>query len=85
LTRGCEESKIMMNITMMEDKLDGSINFKFMENKTSKEELLWVIQKGDTVTTSFMKMSEDRDHPCAIGEIISAPLGMHLYIYCLYH
>jgi hypothetical protein len=23
--------------------------------------------KGDTVTTFFMKMSEDRDHPSAIG------------------
>jgi hypothetical protein len=32
-----------------------------------------------------MKMSEDIDQPCAIGEIISAPLGMHLYIYYLYH
>jgi hypothetical protein len=37
------------------------------------------------VTTSFMKMLEDRDQPCAIGEIISMPLGMHLYIYYLYH
>jgi hypothetical protein len=37
------------------------------------------------VTTSFVKMSEDIDLPCAIGEIISEPLGMHLYIYYLYH
>jgi hypothetical protein len=70
---------------MMEDKLEGSSNFNFLEDKTSKEDLLWVIQKGDTVTTSFMKMSEDRDQPCVIGEIISAPSGMHLYIYYLYH
>jgi hypothetical protein len=70
---------------MMEDKLDGSSNFKFLEDKTSEEGLLWVIQKGDTVTTFFMKMSEDRDQPGAIGEIISAPSGMHLYIYYLYH
>jgi hypothetical protein len=35
---------------MMEDKLDGSSNFKFLEDKTSKEDLLWVIQKGVTVT-----------------------------------
>jgi hypothetical protein len=41
--------------------------------------------KGDTVTTFFMKISEDRDQPGAIGEIISAPSGMHLYIYYLYH
>jgi hypothetical protein len=47
----------MMNITMMEDKLDGSSNFKFLEDKTSEEGLLWVIQKGDTMTTLFMKMS----------------------------
>jgi hypothetical protein len=85
LTRGCEESKIMMNKTMMEDNLDGSSKFKFLEDKTSKEDLMWVIQKGDTVTTSFMKMSEDRDQPCSIGEIISTPSGMHLYIYYLYH
>jgi hypothetical protein len=32
-----------------------------------------------------MKMSEDRDQPCAIGEIISAPSSMHLYIYYLHH
>jgi hypothetical protein len=32
-----------------------------------------------------MKMSEDRDQPCSFGEIILAPLGMHLYIYYLYH
>jgi hypothetical protein len=43
------------------------------------------ITKGDTVTTFFMKISEDRDQPGAIREIISAPSGMHLYIYYLYH
>jgi hypothetical protein len=36
------------------------------------------------VTTFFMKVSEDRDQPGAIGEIISTPSGMHLYIYYLY-
>jgi hypothetical protein len=35
---------------MMEVNLDGSSNFKFLEDKTSKEDLLWVIQKGVTVT-----------------------------------
>ena len=40
----------------MEDKLDGSSNFKFLEDKTSKEDLLWVIQKRDTMNTLFMKM-----------------------------
>ena len=40
----------MMNKTMMEDKLDGLSNFKFLEDKTSKEDLLWVIQKGVTLT-----------------------------------
>jgi hypothetical protein len=74
----------MMYKTMLEDKLDESNNFKFLEDKTSKEDLLWVIQKGVTMTTSFMKMSKDRDQPCAIREIISAPSGMHLYIYYLY-
>jgi hypothetical protein len=29
--------------------------------------------KCDTMTTSFMNMSEGRDQPCAIGEIISTP------------
>jgi hypothetical protein len=70
---------------MLEDKLDESSNFKFLEDKISREDLLWVIQKGVTVTTSFMKMLEDSDQPCAIREIISAPSGMHLYIYYLYH
>jgi hypothetical protein len=50
----------MMNITMMEDKLDGSSNFKFLEEKNSEEGLLLVIQKGDTMTTLFMKMSRGR-------------------------
>jgi hypothetical protein len=69
---------------MMEDKLDGSSNFKFLEDKTSKEDLLWVIQKGVTVTTSFLKMSKDIDQPCSIGEIVSTPSSMYLYIYYLY-
>jgi hypothetical protein len=75
----------MMNRTMMEDKLEESSNFKFLEDKTSEEDLLWVIQKGDTVTTFFMKMSEDRNQQGAIGEIVSVPSGMHLYIYYLHH
>jgi hypothetical protein len=53
--------------------------------KDFKGRLIVVDTKGDTVTTSFMKMSEDRDQPCANGKIISAPSGMHLYIYYLYH
>jgi hypothetical protein len=44
-----------------------------------------VIQKGDTMSNFFMKMLEDRNQPGAIGEIISTPSGMHLYIYYLYH
>jgi hypothetical protein len=36
--------------------------------------------KGDTVTIFFINISEDRDQPRAIGEIISASSGMHLYI-----
>jgi hypothetical protein len=49
LTKGCEESKIMMKKkkkTMMEDNFDGSSNLKFLEEKTPEEELLWLIQKG---------------------------------------
>jgi hypothetical protein len=84
LTKGCEEFKIMMNKTMMEVKLDGSSNFKFLEDKTSKEDLLWVIQKGDTVTTSFMKMSKDRDQPCAIGKSYQHPqVCTCIYIICI--
>jgi hypothetical protein len=30
---------------MMEDKIDGSRNLKFLEDKTSEEDLLWVLQK----------------------------------------
>jgi hypothetical protein len=44
LPKGCEESKIMMNKDMMEDKLDGSSNFKFLEDKNSKGRLI----VGDT-------------------------------------
>jgi len=36
----------MMNKkTMMKVKLDGSSNFKFLEDKTLEEDLLWEIQK----------------------------------------
>jgi hypothetical protein len=41
----------MMNKTMMKDKLDGSSNFKFLEDNTLEEDLLWVIQKGLPDTT----------------------------------
>jgi hypothetical protein len=50
----------MMNKTMMEDKLDGSSNFKFLEDKTSEENLLWVIQKGLPETT-IDEWKEDDD------------------------
>jgi hypothetical protein len=36
--------------------------------------------KGDTVTIFFIKISEDRNQPGAIGEIISTSSGMYLYI-----
>jgi hypothetical protein len=38
------------------------------------------MKKGDTVTIFFIKISEDRDQPRAIGEIISTSSGMHLCI-----
>jgi hypothetical protein len=75
----------MMNIPMMEDKLEGSSNFKFLEENNSEGDLLWVIQESDTMTTLFMKMSRGHKPARCIGEIISAPSGMHLYIYYLYH
>jgi hypothetical protein len=50
----------MMNKTMMEDKLDGSSNFKFLEDKTSEENLLWVIQKG-LLETTIDEWKEDDD------------------------
>jgi hypothetical protein len=36
--------------------------------------------KDDTVTLFIIKISEDRDQPRDIGEIISTFSGMHLYI-----
>jgi hypothetical protein len=36
--------------------------------------------KCDTVTIFIIKISEDKDQPRTIGEIISASSGMHLYI-----
>jgi hypothetical protein len=69
----------------MEDKLDESSNFKFLEDKTSKEDLLWMTQKGDVVTTFFMKMPKDRNQPGAIEEIISSTLMYALvYIYLIF-
>jgi hypothetical protein len=53
LVRVCEEFENMMNITMMEDKLDGSNNFKSPKDRTLEEGLLWVIQNGDTMTIDY--------------------------------
>jgi hypothetical protein len=50
----------MMKKTMMEDNLDGSSNFKFLEDKTSEENLLWEIQKGLPKTT-IDEWKEDND------------------------
>jgi hypothetical protein len=36
------------------------------------------MKNGDTVTTFFMKISDDKNQLGAIGEIISSPSGMHL-------
>ena len=44
---------------MMEDKIDGSSNFKFLEDKTSEEDLLWVIQKGLPETTINERKEDD--------------------------
>jgi hypothetical protein len=41
----------MMNKTMMKDKLDGSSNFKFLEDNTLEEDLLCIIQNGLPDTT----------------------------------
>jgi hypothetical protein len=66
---------------MMEDKLDGSSNFKFLEDKTSEEGLLWVIQKCDTMTTLFMKMSRgQRSTRCHWRNHISTLMYALVYI-----
>jgi hypothetical protein len=41
----------MCSDKIMEDKLDESSNFKLLDYKNSKEDLLWVTQKVDTMTT----------------------------------
>jgi hypothetical protein len=43
---------------MMEDKFDGSRNFKFLEYKTSEEDLLWVIKNG-LLETTISEWKED--------------------------
>jgi hypothetical protein len=45
---------------MIEDKLDGSSNFKFLGDKTSNENLLWVIQK--VLPESIDEWKEDNDN-----------------------
>ena len=49
-----------MNKTMMEDKLDDSSNFKFLEDKTLDENLLQVIKK-DLPQTTIDEWKEDDD------------------------
>jgi hypothetical protein len=61
LKKGCEESKIMMNKTMMEDKLMDQANSNFLKDKTSKEELLWVIQNGLLETTINEWKEDDKE------------------------
>jgi hypothetical protein len=76
-----------MNKTMMEFKLDGSSNFKFLEDKNSKEDLLWVIQKCVTVTYLLhedVKRTKINHEPLEKSYQLSTPSGMKLYIYYLY-
>jgi hypothetical protein len=74
----------MMNIPMMEDKLDGSSKFKVPEDKNLEEDLLWVIQKGDTMTTLFMKMSRgQRSSWCYSRNHISTLMYALVYIICI--
>jgi hypothetical protein len=55
LARVCEDYENMMNITLLEDRLDGSSNFNSWKSRLQvtlqEEELLWVIQKGLPETT----------------------------------
>jgi hypothetical protein len=56
LARVCEEYKNMMNITLVEDRLDGSTNFSSWKSRLQitleEEDLLWVIQKALPETTT---------------------------------
>jgi hypothetical protein len=47
----------------MEDKLDGSSNFKFLEDKILKEGLLWVTQKMSESKTSQVPLEKSYQHP----------------------
>jgi hypothetical protein len=55
----------MMNKTMMKYKLDGSSNFKFLEDNTLEEDLLWVIQKGlpDTAINEWKEYAVRKRKP----------------------
>jgi hypothetical protein len=71
---------------MMEDKLDRLSNFKFLEDKTSNEDLLSVIQKGVIVTYLLHEdVRGQRSSMCLWRNHINTLRYSLIYIYYLYH
>jgi hypothetical protein len=64
LVRVCEESKNMMNKTLVEDRIDGSSNFSSWKSRLQitleEDDLLWVIQNYLPETTTNEEKEERR-------------------------
>jgi hypothetical protein len=74
LARGCEEYENMVNKTLVEDRLDGSSNFRYRKSRLQvtleEEDLLWVIQKGLPETTTDEEKEERKKDGIKARKII---------------
>jgi hypothetical protein len=82
LARVCEESENMMNITLVEDMIDGSSNFSSLKSRLQvtleEEDLLWVIQKGSLNTTTNEEKEERKEGDVKERKIIIYLVRDHL-------
>jgi hypothetical protein len=77
LARGCEESENMVNKTLVEDRLDGEINFSYWKSRLhitlEEKDLLWTIKKDLPETTNNEEKEERKEDGIKAMEIIIYP------------
>jgi hypothetical protein len=82
LARGCEESKNMVNKTLVEDRLDGESNFSSWKSRLQitleEEDLLWTIQKTLPETVTDEEKEERKEDDVKARKIIIYSVRDHL-------
>jgi hypothetical protein len=82
LARVCEESKNMMNKTLVEDRLDGSSNFSSWKSRLQitleEEDLLWTIQNTLPEIATNEEKEERKEDDVKTRKIIIYSVRDHL-------